>query len=317
MPATNTGTEYTEHLFTNSFGDTCHYLVADHLAGNNSRKPYLLYCHGSGGPYNQFAEDPGNGGVWYELRSLLIDNGWVIVEGQGTGQGGNTTENWGSTAGCESYAEAFTTASAAEPSSHLLIMGRSMGGMCATLLAVDPTYGLAASVKGLIINSGVQSLAAWLDSAPPASNLDYLTATYGVDPRIDRAGFLAAAADHDPIQLAPSMYDGLPLRWLAGTHDDVVFVEGNARAQYERLQGHAVNPTLIVKGFGTHGSGSVGTYDMTEPMWDFLQHPRGLPSSIVWEESTVYRYGEFWPAERAEFVDQYGLHRSAALSLPV
>lgn len=269
MPTTLNGTAYTVVTST-STGYGTSVLIRPDSAVSATNVPTILYAHGAGGAYNQFATLP----AWQGLRDWLLDNGCAIVEG-----GGGVTDviggqNWGNTGAREAYVAYLNWADSLIDVGSVVPFGRSMGGLIAPWLYLQSS--IASRCVGLIMNSGVCSMNY---SVPPATaNIDKstigffdgtdhkLAAAYGVEP----SELVAASASHDPMNFAPSLWDGKKVLQLVGTADPTV--PPHSRGAYPLRALYAGRPAvdlLDVRIGGTHLQDN-GSYLQVAPMTAFL-----------------------------------------------
>jgi pimeloyl-ACP methyl ester carboxylesterase len=268
MPFTSTGRSFTYHDWTNAVGDQSRWALADDLHTDPNPKPVMLFCHGSGSLFDQFSASP----AWTPMRDRLIENGWVYVEALGL-----SATHWGHREAVESYALTLHEAAAQHPLGPVTLYGTSMGGTVSSSLATQVSYGMTEHVAGLILSAPVQSM---LQYGLVDGGFWNMIPWYG-DPRVDEPAFIAATEPQDPLRFPAEDYAGLPVLWLAGTHDTAVPVEPHARAQYDRVKAFAHPASEIrVLGGGTHG-GPLGQHIMVDPWWDFLRRTQGLLPDAV------------------------------------
>lgn len=266
---TTAGTPFTVASFTPPGGHQSVYGIPDSRIGQ-AETPTILYCHGAEGAYNQFTESR-----WINFRYALMDAGWAFIEGSGAGN------NWGNQAGIDSYKTTYNHAAANYINvGKLVVLGRSMGGLAGTHLAVkDPD--MAPLVDGLIVNSGVQNLYDIMrdprGSGQVAGEAGRLA--YGIAP--DWSDYATKTAGYDPFLFDPALYSGKQVFWTVGDADPVVPGWVHGIAQRDRVSAQTAYSYLDVKVGGDHNSGT-GTYDQVTQMMAFLEVVQGkTPGKIV------------------------------------
>lgn len=236
MPQTRRGTEYTIHEDSNA---TKLYGIADQ-AKNIPNRPLMVYCHGAGGAYDQFASLA----AWRSTRDWLIDNGWAWVESDG---GGPTS--WGNTAARQSYRDATEWAMEHLDVSDIVVLGRSMGGIVSYWTYLyDPI--VSPKATGLIVNAGTTDLYQRVRLKAPGAIFD----AYGVS---NLEAFDTASQGHDPMTFPTSDWEGKSVLQVCGTADTSVppDVHGQAWLQKygESLNGNAALDLVQGGDHGTHG----------------------------------------------------------------
>lgn len=267
---TASGAPYTQTDFTPPGGDLSLYGVADSRIGAEN-VPTILYCHGATGGYNQFTESR-----WTLFRDAIIDAGWAWIEG--TGYSGT---NWGNPQSIAAYKAAYNHAAANFIDvGALVILGRSMGGMAASSLALkDPD--ISPLVDGLIINSGVQDLyqMTFGPSGAADGTQSAVRNAYGL--AVDLSDFDAKTAAYDPMKFDPAVYANKRVFWTVGDQDPIVVPTLQGIKQRDRVGRNPLYSDLDVLVGGTHGSGPSGTYDRVNQMMAFLDVVTGNVSGPV------------------------------------
>lgn len=263
MATTPAGTSYTPTVHVNAMGDNNTYCLADAEVSTSTVKPVFLFCHGAGSADNFFAASESVKG----LRDRLIDHGWFVVEGDGW-----SPTHWGRPEAGESYAATLTELAELFPLGPVTIMGRSMGGLVSSALATQDRYGIKPHVAGLMVNAGVQSLVWWGVTEGKTFSGAW------PDPAIDLEAFMEATEDFDPLRWDPSVYAGLPVQWISGTHDTSVDFTANGLAQYNRVKQYAAHVEYHLKGLGTHDvNGDLSALAFNwDAQWDFARRSQGL-----------------------------------------
>jgi predicted esterase len=215
--------------------------------------PTILYAHGSGGSNNQFETLS----AWAGLRNWLMDNGWAWIEGSG---GGATS--WGNAAARLAYDTAYTHVAGILDIGPVVPLGRSMGGVVAQYLFTESPTVEPVSI-GCIINSGVQSLAAWYEAGIAQSEV---LAAYSAT---DDASFYAAIAGYEPLDFPASNWDGKSILQLVGTADTTVPREDHGDAMRAHYAGHPAEDLLDVRAGGDHSQGN-GSYLQVTAMTNYL-----------------------------------------------
>lgn len=254
MATTASGTPYTVNAATAPGGDATLWAVATSLLAA-SNIPLVVYCHGDGGAYNQFAAL----GAWQGMRDWLIDNGCAWVEAAG---GGIST--WGNQAARTSYEAAVAYARTQLDIGPIIVLGRSMGGIPAYWLATQSSF--AADVVGLIINSGVTDL--WL-SYQTGAYLGWpakFRTAYGA---ADDAEFYANSTGFDPMQFSTALYANLPVMQLWGTADTTVPSSRNAEPWISAYGPYAESVTTDIRVGGDHSAAN-GSYLQVDAMAAFI-----------------------------------------------
>lgn len=257
MPTTPNGTAYTTFSATVAGADTVRWAVADETA-EDSNIPVVLYAHGSGGASNQFETLA----AWAGLRNWLIDNGWAWIEGLG---GGN--KSWGNAAARTAYENSYLHVAGILDLGAVVPLGRSMGGVVASWLYTESTVIEPVSV-GCIINSGVQSLAAWYEAGIDQAAV---MAAFNAD---NESEFYSNIAGFDPLTRPASLWDGKNVIQLVGTADTTVPPGDHGYAMRAHYSGRPTIDDLDVRVGGDH-SATNGSYLETDAMTTFLMEVTG------------------------------------------
>lgn len=191
--------------------------AGSYLTGRDVTGPVdaVLFFHGAGGDGEDFSH-----GKWEDVRSHLIDAGFVVVEADGCGR------NWGGQCGRDAYRRMFQAVDANLTLRAVHILGRSMGGLPATYAAtLDP-----------VISSRVDKVA--LVAAVLDVHDAYATPQPDRQRSMDEAlGDVSVA--YDPMATDPQRWAGREVRLYFGTADVAVAHERNALAFADRIDGHA------------------------------------------------------------------------------
>ncbi|NKR75862.1 alpha/beta hydrolase [Rhodococcus hoagii] len=267
MPATSSGTSYTVYTSAGTGYGTAAYAVAD-AHKNDTDIPTILYTHGAGGAYNQFATLA----AWSGLRDWIIDHGGAWVEGSGglteaAGQG-----NWGNTGARAAYVAYLEWAATKIDIGPVIPLGRSMGGVIAPWLYLRSP--IASQCAGMIVSSGVQTLTYGtrdsVNGALKPTGQYFGQAILDAYGAADYAEFVTKSADFDPMNFMPSLWDGKKVLQLVGTADATVprAVRGAdpLRAIYS---GRLSDDRFDVREGGDHSQGN-GTYLQVSAMTAFL-----------------------------------------------
>lgn len=260
MPITAGGTAYTTRASTATGYGTTAMTVADAHFGS-AAIPTLMYCHGAGGPYNQFATLS----AWQGLRDWLIDNGCAIVEGAGGLDNTAGGQNWGNDTARLAYLAYDAYWATVISVGARAVVGRSMGKLIAAWLFARSA--LAASYLGLISNSGVSTI----NTGGAASSANYfslgLWPAYGAS---DAASAVAASLDHDPMNWSPSLWDGKKILTLWGDADTTVPVATRGAGPLRTLfAGRPALDRTDIRIGGTHLADN-GSYLQVAAMTAFL-----------------------------------------------
>ncbi|AEV51868.1 alpha/beta fold hydrolase [Prescottella equi] len=267
MPATSSGTAYTVYTTTSTGYGTAAYAVADSRK-NDADIPTILYSHGAGGAYNQFATLA----AWAGLRDWIIDHGGAWVEGSGGLTDTAGQNNWGNADARAAYVAYLEWAATKIDIGPVVPLGRSMGGVVAPWLYLRSP--IAAQCVGLIVNSGVQTLTYGTRDSVNGSLKP--TGQYFGQTILDAYGaanydeFVTKAADFDPMNFMPSLWDGKKVLQLVGTADTTVprAIRGAdpLRAIYSGLLS---DDRLDVRDGGDHSQAN-GSYLQSAAMTAFL-----------------------------------------------
>lgn len=206
--------------FTPPGGDTSRLgRPADRSAG-----PLLVYCHGVSGDETEFSL-----AAYDDLRDWLIRNGWAWLEVNASGPG------WGNDTQRACYRAAYDYALTLWAPSHVVIFGRSMGGLVASwLYTADPVLSQA---DGLILCSAVQ-------------DADAMRGIYGTS--ID-AAHPNGTTDRSPLTWTPDLYDGRRVLWQNATDDEIVPAPAHGFAQRDRVA-HRLALSVVDTAPGDHAS---------------------------------------------------------------
>jgi len=264
---TTNGNAWTTYSAVVSGAGTVRWGVGDTHLGDTDI-PVLLYAHGAGGSSNQFE----GFSSWLGLREWLIDNGWAWIEGSGGG-----SQPWGNTASRVAYENAYTHVAGVLDLGSVVPLGRSMGGLVVQWLYTQSAV-LAPVSVGLIVNSGVQSLAAAYASGNWTTEI---RAAYGA---ADDATFNAASIGYDPLLFSASEWAGLNVLQLVGTADTTVPPADHGYAMRTHYAGQPSIDSLYERIGGDHSTGN-GLYTATAPMTEFLAQVTGQAP----EERFFYR----------------------------
>lgn len=211
MPATSNGTPYTVRTVDLPGHGKVVWAVADALVAATDI-PFVLYAHGSGGSYNQFAALP----AWSGMRDWLIDNGWGWVEGTGGGTG-----SWGNTQAQDDYMAYLDHLDGQVDVGQLVLLGRSMGGLVtAWLYAMSP---IKDRFSGWINNSGVSTMFVGNDAGTSSqwtTSRQWRDAIYGAYGVTNDAQL--AAFGHAPESWNASVWTGKKILACYGTADYTV-----------------------------------------------------------------------------------------------
>jgi hypothetical protein len=245
--------------------------------------PLLVFCHGSGGGFDQFT----TASVWQPMRDWLIDNGWGWVEGTGAPTPAAGENGWGNAAARAAYLAYIAWAKTQVDAGPLVVLGRSMGGIVAHWLAGRSP--IAGEVAGLIANAAVSTMfvgdgpgagtSVSRSSAAYFSNLgDAFGVPYGSTPDWYQQ-LQVAAADYAPENWAPSTWTGKKILHLYGTTDTSVpwYPRGGSRLR-EIWAGRPAIDRVAYNG-GDHGAS--GPYLLVPEMTEFLTEVGGAPGTDV------------------------------------
>lgn len=267
MPTTSSGTTYTVYTSTATGYGTAVYAVAD-AHKNDTGIPTILYAHGAGGAYNQFATLT----AWTGLRDWVIDHGGAWVEGSGGRTETAGQSNWGNSDARAAYVAYLEWAASKIDVGPVVPLGRSMGGVIAPWLYLRSP--IAPRCVAMIVNSGVQTLTyGTRDSTNGALKP---TGQYFGQSILDAYGaadydtFITASSDYDPLNFAPSLWDGKKVLQLVGTADATVPRATRGadplRAVYA---GRLVDDRIDVRESGDHSQAN-GSYLQVAAMTSFL-----------------------------------------------
>jgi pimeloyl-ACP methyl ester carboxylesterase len=269
MPTTPNGTVYTVYSATVTDAGTVKWGVADAAAGT-ANIPAILYCHGSGGASNQFETLS----AWTGLRNWLMDNGFAWIEGTGGG-----TKSWGNEAARIAYDTSYAHVAGVLDLGPVIPLGRSMGGVVAQYLFTQSPV-VAPACVGAIINSGVQSLAAWYEAGidQPA-----VLSAYGAT---DSASFYAAIEGYEPLDFPATAWAGKKIIQLVGDSDTTVPAEDHGLAMRAHYAGQPSLDLLDIRAGGDH-SATNGSYLEVDDMVAFISQAMGW---VAPEPETLYFY---------------------------
>ena len=285
MPSTAAGTAYTITTTTSTGYGTCLLMVADaHAADANI--PTIVYMHGAGGAYNQFASTA----AWKPFLDHLIDQGFAVIEGGGGITDSAGAQNWANANARLEYVAYVLWAAGIIDIGPIVPFGRSMGGPLSVWMYLLSS--IASQCVGLIVSSGVQTFSygtlssvilnpdlppdhpdqanypARQDNRPSAHYFgSAFQNAYGVSSTADA---ITASHDHDPMNFDPTLWDGKKVLQLVGTDDHVV--PPQTRGAYPLRSLYAGRPgidLLDTKVDGTHDT-ITGSYDRVAPMTSFL-----------------------------------------------
>lgn len=311
MPVTASGTAYTVYSNTTTGYGTAYYAVADE-AKNNSNIPTILYTHGAQGAANQFAATP----AWQGLRDWLIDNGCAWIEGGGGITDAEGSQGWGNKNSQLAYVADVGWVDTQIDIGPFAILGRSMGGLVAVWLYLLSS--LAPRCSGLIISSGIQTLTygelnsivlnpEYPNKGPnEPEHVNYPprlsrrpTGQY-FSPRVleaygatDFANFSTLSHDYDPMNFAPSLWDGKKVLQLVGDKDYTATPE--IRGAYPLRELYAGRPAvdlLDVRIGGDH-TGTNGSYLQLAPMTEFLSD-LGFGTAVEVPDPVGYSIESLW-----------------------
>lgn len=269
MPTTPAGTPYTTYTATPAGGDQTLWAVADSHAADLD-VPLMVYCHGSGGGYNQFATLS----AWSGTRNWLIDNGWAWVESAG---GGGTS--WANLAARASYQAAVAHVRTQLDVGPIVVLGRSMGGLISYWLATQSAF--AADCVGLMVSSGTTDLAYKYNNG--GSDKAIMRAAYGA---VDDADFWVKSAGHDPMLFDLAEWNGTNVLQVVGSADTQVVPANHGLAIRELWAGRPAIDRLDVRDGGDHSTTN-GTYLQTAAYTTFLTDVTAQGEPVPSETYTV------------------------------
>lgn len=204
---------------------------------------WVLWSHGA----TQSRESIRTNSYLTPVFNALIAAGYGII---GSDAGGDL---WGSDATLSHYRQAVATVDAAgETITHLCVLGMSMGGLAASLL----------SARGLLETDGYPVDGVWM--VCPVLDLYSMNAgtfgaairgIYGIANGATEAAFRAAVANHNPVDLAATEWDGLPVAFTHSVDDPVVALTPNTAALRAKITGHAKG-NVLYPSTGGHGDDS-------------------------------------------------------------
>lgn len=256
MPATTNGTAYTTYETTLTDANQVLYGVADSHK-TDTGIPVILYAHGNGGSYQQFA----GSGAFKGLRDWLMDNGWAWVES--TGGGG---DSWGNQQARDHYEAAYTWLTTQINVGPVVVLGRSMGGIVSywlhTRSAVVPS-------AALIANSAVTDLQAWIGPSP---GYPVFRTAFGIEE--DGSNYEAVLNEHDPMRQPLTDWIGQKVIQLWGDADTTVPPAVHAEAWISKYGSELALMRTDIREGGDH-SQTNGSYLETDAMVSFMAETTG------------------------------------------
>lgn len=289
MPTTPNGTYYTiEEAPVGGRGKASWMIAHGHRGDANI--PTLVYAHGSGGSYNQFATLE----AWATLRNWLIDHGWLIIEGTGGGAmaGPSNWGNYGARVAYPAYEDHVKQFFRTGPT---FLLGRSMGGLVTAWMYVKSGREYA----GWINNSGVSTLFTGTSSGTKNSGSNsayyFSSKSYPAYGASTYAEMREAADGAAPERWSPTVWNGRNILCCYGTADPTVpFSTRGAGPLRTRWAGRLAIDAVEARSGGDH-SASNGSYHQVRDMTDFLQQvleatPDPEPPAIYYVGSSMKRY---------------------------
>ncbi|AYN57885.1 esterase [Arthrobacter phage Faja] len=204
----------------------------------------VIYCHQLGAT-EQIATN-----YWaYPMIHAAVQNGSMVVASRAH------SDNWGNDASITDVVNAYNFMNAINPVSSVVLVGASMGGLDALLVAAKGSLP-AGKLKGVYLVDAVTDLS-WAYTATAAGTPNAfqssINAAYGV------ASFAAIPAGHDPRNsFAASAYAGLRLRFFASTADTTVDKASNTDAFRTFISGTATESALVTHNPSGHTQTSNG-----------------------------------------------------------
>ena len=281
MPTTATGTTYTVRTIT--LGSNVIYWAVDDTRLGDTDIPLVVYAHGNTGAANQFSAF----GAWQGTREWLIDNGYAYVECTGGG-----LSSWGNQQARDDYEQAVAYVMTQIDVSQIVPLGRSMGGIVSYWLYTHSTL-VEPLAAGLIINSGVTDLTAWLGPYPGYA--DYRT-PLGI--LADGSNYNTVLDSFDPMRQPEADWDGgKKVLQLWGTADTTVPPAVHAQAWITKYGSHLSKLDTDIRDGGDHTQAN-GSYLQTAAMTAFLFEVTGVGPEPIVETDTykiiqAYRVGEY------------------------
>ena len=269
MPTTPNGASYTTHTATIPGGGVIHWAVPS----EGAEFPLVLYCHGAGGGPDQFSTL----GAWGGLRNWLIDNGWAWVEGAGGG-----AQPWGNPSSQDAYDAAFSYIDGILNISHVVVLGRSMGGIVGARIYLSHSQ-VDSRWVGFIGNSAVQDLV-WAYDWEEGGWTSAFNSAWGVTSKTE----LVALSDGlNPVGGSPDEWEGKNVLQLWGTNDSLVPAGPNGSAMRTMYRGEPAMDRVSIRQGGDHSTAN-GSYLDIEAMSRFLIDVTGTPPQGYFEATRIF-----------------------------
>ncbi len=295
---TSNGSAFITTEGTLASGDAVVRAVPENWNGS-SALPFVLYCHGAGGAYNQFTTLA----AWEGLRTWLVDNGFGWVECSGN------NDNWGNIAGRTAYEQAYQWAAGALPLANgkLIVIGRSMGGLVSSWLYTQSTI-VAPQAAGWVCSSGVVNLEHRYSVHSGESSKSAMRSKFGATSDAD---FITKSTPSDPMKFDLSVWSGKKILNLIGTADDNVEPPFNGTMLKDRVQGTVALNGYDVKVGGDHGTVN-GTYFQVPAMTSFISNVTGIGAATSAGPTTAFIASKLYIADK--YKNLYELTIPTALS---
>lgn len=213
--------------------------AAELLMPANYNGTLVIYYHGVGGDQDSYRSEA----VLQPLMGRILQAGYAVASCNNHGN------NWGNQDSIDDTVALYAWARQQLGTvSNVIHFSQSMGGMA----------GLNTIASGLVPVAGwlgiypVCSLAAMFDSNSGTYAAQIRTA-YGIAG--DGSDYATQTDGYDPLELAASTWNGIPMRMFASASDTVVDKAENADAFATKVDGFATENTVVAC-TGNHGDAS-------------------------------------------------------------
>lgn len=238
-------------------------------------RPLVVWFHGAGGNDQEpNCDTAATFNLFPSFKRMTVDLGWRVAAPNEA-----TSQNWGNDAALAACRDAVAEAKVRYNTTHVLLMGGSMGGLLSLLLLSNGTD--PAGVVGWAGLSPVCNLAN-LYSLWAASLID---AAYGITGTAPNT-YALKTAGHDPNLKAGTAFRSLRMRFYASAGDTLVPKTNNADALAALVDPYAPEADVVTV-TGDHGDAS--TYPDPADLTDFYQRCLDAANAVVGSAAVAFR----------------------------